>query len=142
MSAAESTQLTQEWTTLQDQFDSYEKFSLIIKLFSIAWLIISIILIELGLFNLCASIAIAGILWLQDAIWKTFQSRIESRLLKIEASIADKAEITPCQFNREFIANRGGTVSTLVSYLKQALRPTIAYPHVVIVTMMVAVSFI
>ena len=134
--------LSQEWTTLQNQFDSYEKFSLLIKLFAITWLIISLILSQLIPFNACFGIAVNGIIWLLDAIWKTFQSRIETRILKLEASIEKNTSIAPCQFNREFLAHRAGTMSTLVSYLKQALRPTIAYPHIVCVGMMIGLHFI
>lgn len=144
MSQEESTQylLTQEWTTLQNQFDSYEKHSLLIKLFAITWLIASFILSQLNLFNVCVGLIVCGIIWLQDAIWKTFQSRIEERILKVEEAIAESSDIAPCQFNREFIENRAGALSTLLGYLKQALRPTIAYPHIVIVGMMVGVAFI
>lgn len=134
--------LSKEWTTLQNQFDSYEKFSLLIKLFALTWLIISLTLSQLNLFNACFGIAISGMIWLLDAIWKTFQSRIEIRILKVEAAITDNDAIAPCQFNREFIENRAGTISTLVSYLKQALRPTIAYPHIVCVGMMIGLHFI
>lgn len=134
--------LSQEWATLQNQFDSYEKYSLLIKLFAITWLIVSFILSQLHLFNVCSAIAVCGIIWLQDAIWKTFQSRIETRILKVENSLAENTSIAPCQFNREFLEQRAGAVSTLVGYLKQALRPTIAYPHIVIVGMMIGIYFI
>lgn len=134
--------LSQEWIALQNQFDSYEKHSLLIKLFAITWLIVSVILSQLNLFNACIGLAVGAIIWLQDAIWKTFQSRIETRILNVETSIAENSNIAPCQFNREFLAHRAGAVSTLISYLKQALRPTIAYPHIAILAMMIALHFI
>ena len=148
MSPTASNLLAQEWTTLQNQFDSYEKYALLIKLFAITWLIVCCILSQLSLFNVCVGVLVCGIIWLQDAIWKTFQSRIETRILKIEVSIeentinANLTNIAPCQFNRDFLENRPGTIGTLVAYLKQALRPTIAYPHIIIVLIMIALHFI
>lgn len=128
--------LTQEWTLLQNQFDSYEKYSLLIKLASIIWLAVVVI----NQAGSCVTILISAIFWLQDAIWKTFQSRIEVRLLIVEEAIAHKREISPCQFNSDFYQNKTSTVNTLVSYLKQALRPTIAYPHMVIIGIMLVLS--
>ena len=75
-----------EWSLLQNQFDSYEKHSLYIKLLSILVLTTSIILIGTHVFV----ILILLVLWLQDGIWKTFQSRIEERLLLIEGAIRIK----------------------------------------------------
>lgn len=121
---------TVEWTLLQNQSDSYEKYSLIIKLTAFA------------LFTLCAIDGLWGIvpgliicaLWLQDAIWKTFQARIEVRLLQLEAFFCDEqakgtAALKPFQFNREYQSNRGGSAALLREYIGQAVRPTVAFPY-------------
>lgn len=122
---------TVEWTLLQNQCDSYEKFSLVIKLTA------------LTLFTLCAIDGLWGIipalimcaLWLQDAIWKTFQARIEVRLLELETffcneQTSESNALKPFQFNREYQANRGGTAGLLREYCGQAVRPTVAFPYV------------
>lgn len=121
---------TVEWTVLQNQFDSYEKYSLLIKITVVS------------LFVLCAISDLAGeiaavviaILWLQDAIWKTFQSRIETRLLKIEFFFANEQAdesftLKPFQLNREYLASRGGLFALCREYLGQAVRPTVAFPY-------------
>ena len=119
-----------EWCLLQNQFDSYEKHALILKLASIT-------VVLLALLSQTANVFIAGLLlliWMQDAIWKTFQSRIEQRLLRIEASLAgtspERPGCLPYQFNSEYLKGRGNQVSLLVEYARQALRPTVAFPHV------------
>ncbi len=77
--------LAAEWSLLQNQFDSYEKHSLLIKLFSIGILSAAYFTDHFSIFILCLLL----ILWLQDAIWKTFQSRIDVRLLQLEAYLSN-----------------------------------------------------
>lgn len=120
-------ELENEWALLQDQFDSYEKFSLIIKLFSVGVLVFAFSCAGISL----SITALLLILWLQDAIWKTFQARIESRLLQLETAIAASSdELISCQFNSQYLKTRPGTAGLLVEYFKQALRPTVAFPHI------------
>lgn len=124
-------ELQAEWQVLQSQFDSYEKFSLIIKLVAICTF--AAFAITQGspvLFALTFAM-----LWLQDAIWKTFQTRIEDRILAIEAALATSTEIAPFQFNREFAAQRPGLVGLVFEYSKAAFKPTVAFPHVVIIAL-------
>jgi hypothetical protein len=122
--------LAQEWSILQHQFDSYEKASLAIKLVSLLLVAFALLLAKLSFAFLCLVL----ILWLQDGIWKTFQARIEQRLLVVEQmfndSMADKqpAQIA-FQLNRQFLANRSSTLKLVAEYLQQACRPTVAFPH-------------
>ncbi len=91
-----------EWCLLQNQFDSYEKHSLYIKLLSV------IVFLTAGISNVLTIFVVSALvlLWLQDAIWKTFQSRIEARLLQLERYISEGREESEFQFNREY--QRGG----------------------------------
>lgn len=125
------TQLQAEWTVLQQQFDSYEKFSLLIKLCHIIPLMILMALNSLPL----VLIFFSSTLWLLDGIWKTFQFRIEDRLLVIENAIKHQTNDTAYQFNSTFLAERPNTITLVISYLKNALRPTVAYPHVVLIAL-------
>ncbi|MEM7259456.1 MAG: hypothetical protein AAF404_18935, partial [Pseudomonadota bacterium] len=77
-----STDLKTEWCLQQTQYDSYEKFSLCIKLTAIVIASLAIILGSPG------SFAAIMVLWVLDAIWKTFQSRIEARLLVLEGALS------------------------------------------------------
>jgi len=127
-----------EWCLLQNQFDSYEKYALLIKLASVLVLSSAVLVDRAGL--MAGGILVT--LWLQDAIWKTFQSRIEARLLKLEVLLADnhlQATKTdqPYQFNTDFQQSRRGGVHLVMEYLRQALRPTIAFPHVALLGLLV-----
>lgn len=133
----ENTALEKEWALLQNQFDSYEKYSLLIKLVNTS-------LLSVAYFSNNTSIFVGILLltlWLQDGIWKTFQSRIENRLLQIEDNLAKdqtlKTQLMKAyQFNSQFKQNRVNPVLLIIEYLKQALRPTIAFPYVILVALL------
>ena len=118
-----------EWSLLQNQFDSYEKHSLYIKLTSIFILFATQVTITNTIYVLFLLI----VLWLQDAIWKTFQSRIETRLLQIEMHIAQASKEGAFQFNSEYQKVRFSGMSLIKEYACQALRPTVAFPHAVLI---------
>ena len=122
-----------EWTLLQNQYDSYEKHSLYIKLVSILVLVLS----EITDTNSALIFGILLVLWLQDSIWKTFQSRIEPRLFQIEKNIRERVEDNEFQFNSEYQAIERSGLGKIGEYLKQAMRPTVAFPHVVLIFLFV-----
>lgn len=121
-----------EWSLLQNQFDSYEKYSLLIKLANTGVLCTAYFVNRMSVFILFLLL----ILWMQDAIWKTFQSRIETRLLQLENCIFDESDEKAFQFNSQYLKNRPGSAGLIKEYLKQALRPTVAFPHVALVIML------
>ncbi len=118
-----------EWCLLQNQFDSYEKHSLYIKLLSI------VVLLSAEISNVMSILVvlILMVLWLQDAIWKTFQSRIEPRLLQIEKYISEDSEESAFQFNSEYHSVRLSGLSIINEYVRQSIRPTVAFPHIVLI---------
>lgn len=118
-----------EWYVLQNQFDSYEKHSLYIKLAAILVVFLAGILASISSF--IAVILI--VLWLQDAIWKTFQSRLETRLLKIEYAISSGAEGDVLQFNSGYQRERLNGLLLISEYARQSIRPTVAFPYVVLI---------
>jgi len=129
--------LASEWSLLQNQFDSYEKYSLLIKLSSIAALAAAYFTNHLSVFVLLLLL----ILWLQDAIWKTFQARIDVRLLQLEGYLLNEHSLEnrdgiAFQFNSLYAQNRPGNVGLLKEYLRQSLRPTVAFPHIVLVSIL------
>ncbi len=126
--------LSQEWRILQAQSDLYETHSLWIKLICLMIFSSALLLDKISFIF----IIIIAIFWLQDAIWKTFQSRIEPRLLQIEAAFNTSQEtikISAYQFNSEYLAHRSSGLSLIKEYLIQALRPTIAYPYLLLIIM-------
>jgi hypothetical protein len=123
-----------EWCLLQNQFDSYEKHSLYIKLLSVIALLLAEALSMSNIFI----ILILTVLWLQDAIWKTFQSRIEPRLLQLEGYIQEGGENVPFQFNSEYQKVRLTGLSLIAEYISQSIRPTVAFPYVVLILILAA----
>ena len=87
-----------EWCLLQNQFESYEKHSLYIKLSNIFLVLFA------ATFNVSAVLTslLLLVLWIQDAIWKTFQSRIEPRLMKIEKGLRQEDTDPAFQFNSDY----------------------------------------
>jgi hypothetical protein len=75
------------------------------------------------------------VLWIQDAIFKTFQARLGERLLQLERLLADGGEAAgrAFQLHTTWLATRKGLAGLLGEYLRSALRPTVAFPYVVLV---------
>lgn len=144
MSTTHSDALKIEWQVLQTQFDSYEKWSLVIKLAHLTFVSTALLTlhpITLGLLYLSL------LFWLCDGIWKTFQSRIETRLLNVEDAIAQEfksnnVEVIPCQFNQTFLASRPSSFGLITDYLTNALKPTVALVHAGIVAFYGLVLFV
>ena len=165
MSNSQLSLLQTEWLTLQTQFDSYEKCSLAIKLFNV-------LLASLSFFVLHASIwalVICAVVWLQDGIWKTFQARIAQRLEVVERSIkhcvteqnsrdstGDSSEKSleqsskqnynpshlPMQFNSAWEGSRPAAIGLIAEYIKNSIKPTVAYPHVILIALIIAQVYV
>jgi len=120
--------LQQEWTTLHNSTEKSENLSLLIKLVSVVICLLGVIV------NLSPVILtlLLLILWLQEAIWKTFQGRAEQRLLTIEEAYLDKDPSGAFQFYSECLASRTGIKKLVSEYLCNAIRPTIAFPYLVL----------
>ncbi|WP_016955783.1 hypothetical protein [Catenovulum agarivorans] len=125
-----------EWQTLQQAYDKYEFGSLAIKL-------LAVILTFVGLITnmqLCLLLSVVAILWLQDGIWKTFQSRFEVRLLEIEKMSETNATSEPA-FNTEWQKQRPGVFGLVKAYLCNSLKPTVMYPYIVLLAV-IGLSYI
>jgi hypothetical protein len=133
-----------EWQTLQNQFDSYEKFSLLIKLLNITLSCLLWFSLHAGLWTLL----VIAILWLQDGIWCTFQDRISQRLLSVEEAIHKNLsniyspDCVPFQFNQSWLVNRPSSKALVGEYINQALRPTVVYPHLVLIFMCIVLCML
>jgi len=134
--------LANEWKLLQKQCEDYEKYSLLIKLIAIILLAVTL-LVQPG--NELAIAAVIGVLWLQDAIWKTFQHRIETRLHKLEGNLAateagNNTQSIAYQLHSEFLAKRHNS-GVFQEYLTQAVRPTVAFPYVALWAVLLLAMF-
>ncbi len=119
--------LSQEWQTLQTNHEQHERNALLIKLVCVA-------LCVAGLAAHVSSgwlVLVVALLWLQEGIIKTYQSRLSDRLLKVEAMLLAPTAPTlaAMQLHSEWMASRPGAFSLIASYAISACRPTVAFPY-------------
>lgn len=138
MSTSSASGLQHEWLTLQNQYDSYEKFSLLIKLLNITLASLLMFVFHIGSWTL----VIIAIFWLQDGIWKTFQNRIATRLYVVEKAIVEGQNHQAMQFNSVWLEARQGIIALLQEYFRQSCKPTVAYPHVILMAMGLAFIYV
>ena len=130
--------LAQEWNTLQNNIEQYEKSGLLIKLTGV---VLCAVGLTLGHHAIVVSILI-GVLWIQEGIFRTFQSRLVERILRIEQLIKQDMpnERTAYQLYSEWLTGRAGTVGLVKEYALSMSRPTVAFPYVVLILMNLASS--
>lgn len=133
--------LQEEWTLLQQQHEHYERGALLIKLagvtlfaFGLAW--------RLGPHWLGL---VALLLWGQEAMLKTYQARIGARLLRIEqgllsAAAPDRQDLAAFQLHSEWAASRPGGLALLAGYARSACKPTVAFPHALLLLASIALT--
>jgi hypothetical protein len=128
--------LGQEWVALHNSYEQYERGGLLIKLFSVVaagagWV--------LGL-NETLLIGLVLVLWLQEGIYRTFQARLGQRIERVESliqqGVADKTQAF--QLHSNWLARRKGGVALLAEYGASACRPTVAFPHVLVLLALLA----
>ena len=125
--------LQREWEALHRDHESYERFALVIKLTAV---VLSLACLAYGVDSVLVILFILA-LWLQDGIWKTFQARLGARILSVEKMMRAPAGEAgaPFQLYTVWESSKNGAVGLIKEYLLNALRPTVAYPYVVLVAM-------
>lgn len=126
--------LIREWEQLQSHVEASERQALHLKV--VAVILGGVAMLFGGQYALLGAVLMA-ILWLQNAIWTTFQERMSARLLRVENAIARREDIAPFQLNASWQAQRPSLIGLLFEYLKQALRPTVAFPYPVLMLVLV-----
>ena len=125
--------LNREWEIIHRDHERYEQFALVIKLFAVG------IVISCWVFAVEAVLTIIfiAVLWLQEGIWKTYQARLGARLLWVEQSLrtASSTDGAPYQLYSTWSAQPKNLVTTLTEYFSNAIRPTVAYPYVVLIAL-------
>jgi hypothetical protein len=127
-----------EWTTLQNNYEQYERSSLLIKLGGIA-LFVACVALQL---NAATTGLLMLVIWVQEAIFRTYQARLGKRILCLERLLkqASHEASLSYQLHSEWQASRPGVGGLLAEYGKSMLRPTVAFPHVVLMLMVMAWS--
>lgn len=126
--------LGREWTALHRDCEAAERGALWIKLGAVA---LAVLAIALG-FDAVLAMALVAILWLQEAIVRTGQARLVERLLQVEALLRESA-CAPgqaCQLYSVWQAARPGAAGLVAEYLSAAVRPTVAFPHAVLLALL------
>ena len=113
--------LQSEWRLLQQQHEHYEFAALAIKGAAFALLALHAPFVTLLL----------AVLWLQEAVIKTFQSRLGERLLRLEAMLREGSG-QPMQLHTGWLASRPRGLALLGEYLRSACRPTVVFPYPVL----------
>lgn len=123
--------LTHEWAILQHNHEQHERNSLLIKLASVVLVAASPALA----LSVPVGVVLLLVLWLQEAIFRTFQARLGERILRIEQLLREDAaqSAVPCQLHSQWLASRPGLAGLLAEYAKNMLRPTVAFPYAVLV---------
>lgn len=116
-----STALQQEWLALQAQHERYEGLALAVKLAAFTAVVI--------VADPWLSLPLLALLWLQEAVLKTFQARLAERLLAIERMLKAGEVGAPMQLHSDWLASRPSGLGLVAGYLKSALRPTVALPY-------------
>lgn len=119
--------MAREWGILQRQHEHYEFVALGIKLVAVSLFAMAL---TLGLQDVLIGLLML-VLWMQDAIFKTFQARLGARLLDLERQLAD-GDTGPgraFQLHTAWRDSRKGLSGLLGEYLRSALRPTVAFPY-------------
>ncbi|WP_124948227.1 hypothetical protein [Sulfurirhabdus autotrophica] len=133
---SESGLLVQEWVALQNNYEQYEKIAVYIKLTSVVLFFIGLVMSLNGIL----SGLMVLVLWLQEAIWKTYQSRLGERILMVESMIKQggnaeaeaEAEAAAFQLHSIWQVSRPGALGLVREYFANSVRPTVAYPYVML----------
>ncbi len=129
--------LSIEWQSLHGDYEKYEQLSLLIKLFSIG---LCLLCVALSI-NCYLSLLFILILWLQEGIWKTYQARSGERILALETALNDTEQnatpTTPFSFYSAWEEEKPGTIGLVIEYISNALRPTVMYPYVALIGILV-----
>lgn len=122
-----------EWAVLQKNYEQYEKYGLLIKLASVALFVASM---AWGL-NVKVAVLLLLIMWVQEGIVRTYQWRLGERILRVEQLIRQSSLQTSLsyQLHTEWQASRPGFRGLLAEYGKSMLRPTVAFPYVLLILM-------
>lgn len=138
MNALASSPLHIEWTTLQQDHERHERCAIGVKLAAVALAVFCM----LFTFPLELAAPLLAVVWVTEAMLRTVQGRLGARLLKIEGLIAEGADAGAAfRLHREWQAGRPGALGLLAEYASAALKPTVAFPHALLLLMLFALAW-
>ncbi|MET0962885.1 MAG: hypothetical protein ABWY05_08710 [Noviherbaspirillum sp.] len=132
MLASETSAFGHEWAILQHNHEQYEKSCLLIKLGAVALFVFCVALAMPA----AAVLSLLLILWVQEAVCRTSQSRVGARIVQVEQmSREGSTQAAGYQLHTEWQASRPGSGGLLAEYGRSMLRPTVAFPYIVLMAM-------
>ena len=117
-----------EWELLHHDHERYDRNALYIKLTATIACLLSLAY----QLPLLLGIVFVLTLWFQEGIWRTFQSRIADRLLLVEKGLKTKENVSTFQLYSSWEQDRPSTAGLIKSYISNSVRPTVAFPYVVL----------
>lgn len=130
--------LEQEWRVLQTNIEVLERNCLWIKLSAFTLFVVT----AMFSFTVWMMLGLLATLCLQEAIVRTSQARLTKRILRIESCLQSaEACGTAFQLHTEWLNDRPGVSGLFAEYLTQALRPTVAFPYVVLMVFSFALTW-
>ncbi len=127
MALPDTNALGHEWAILQNNHERYENAGLLIKLTGV---VLFVACLALSL-DVIIAMLLMLLLWVQEAMVRTSQSRLGQRIVRIEQALASGTPVqaAPYQLHSEWLATRPGLGGLLAEYGRNMLRPTIAFPY-------------
>ena len=133
--------------TLQNNFEQHERNALLVKLFAVALLLLGVVFEVSGFYLGCLLL----VLWFQEGILRTFQSRLGQRIVHIEALVnqlhhasstasAAVPQGAAFQLHSAWQAARPGGAKIATEYLANAARPTVAFPYAALLALLLLFS--
>lgn len=128
--------LAAEWSLLHGQYQTFENYSLVIKLVAVTLVAQAFIFAHVG----WGVLAVVLIFWFTEAVWKTFQARTEADLRFTEQQIDkfrrdgvghDSAESSFQVYSR-WASNRPATTALIGQYISAAKQPTVALTYLLL----------
>lgn len=122
--------LQREWQVLHGEHEQAERTAF--------WLKAGAVILTFATLAIAVDVLLAGllllVLWLQEGIVRTAQARVGARLLELEALMraARGTADSAFQLYSGWLAKRGSGGALLAEYALHARRPTVAYPYVVL----------
>ncbi|MFZ6845983.1 hypothetical protein [Undibacterium sp. RuTC16W] len=128
----------QEWRVLQTNIEALERNCLWIKLSAFTLFVVT----AMFSFTVWMMLGLLATLCLQEAIVRTSQARLTARILRIESCLQSAEECgTAFQLHTEWLIDRPRAGGLFAEYLTQALRPTVAFPYVVLMVFSFALTW-
>ena len=134
-------ELTEEWSLLHSQYQTFENYALLIKLFAITVVAFAFVLSGAG----WEVLGIVLIFWLTEAVWKTFQSRTETDLRVVEDQIEGCRKVgvggasaeSAFQLYSRWAKTRPATTDLVRQYFSGLLQPTVAITYLLLTGLIV-----